>query len=253
MARRRFGGFGIHGVQVKRAIPTEEIEVIQKFTDIVWETIDGGLLHIEIQSGAISSLHRFLFYDAWLSYRLEKSVRTLVLYVGKVAKAQESLDAGAIQYRVENLYLQHFDGDAALHLVEQHLAEQTWTAEDRITLAFAMHMRYEQRSKEEAFRKVLTLTQQIPDRKEQNYTVAFILGLSAQILSPEQESLLKEALKMTNVVREIEEEAKQKGIQQGIRDTARNLLKMGMEVQQVAQATQLSLVEVKKIKAALER
>ena len=58
---------------------------------------------------------------------------------------------------------------------------------------------------------------------------------------------------MTNVVREIEEEAKQKGIQQGIRDTARNLLKMGMEVQQVAQATQLSLMEVEKIKAALER
>ena len=46
-----------------------------------------------------------------------------------------------------------------------------------VRLAFALNMHYERMTRGEAFERVLALTTRLPNRTEQDYIVALILGL----------------------------------------------------------------------------
>jgi hypothetical protein len=154
--------------------------------DVVFEQRSGSLLHVEFQSTPKRSLYRFLGYDVALAEHFRRKVRTVVLYSGNVQHAEATLDAGTIQYGVENVYLNQLNGDAALDRVEAHLQIQTWTPEDRVRLAFAMQMRFTARKPEEAFEEVLRLAQQVTEKDEQNYVTALIFRLSGKNLSETQ-------------------------------------------------------------------
>ncbi len=112
-----------------------------------------------------------------------QKLRTVVLYTGDINEGPTTLDIGTAIYQVENIYLNHLDGDKALAAVEHQLANATWTPQDRVRLAFAFHMHFEQRTQGESFDEVLTLTRQIPDPEEQDYVTALILGLSGRKLN----------------------------------------------------------------------
>ncbi len=179
-------------------------------------------------------------YDALLTQRYRRPIRTLVLNIGPVITAPESLDSGSIRYTVDNLYLNRIDGEAVLALVTDHLATGHWTPEDRVRLAFAWHLRYDKHQKAPVFDRIVRLIQTIPDSQEQTRVTALLLGLSAPQLSAQQTQQLKEALKMNPLVREIEQDAAEK-TQQAI---ARKMLKMGFTPQQIAEATKLSLEQI---------
>ena len=256
---------GIPNVRVIRALPTELDEVVirQQFTDVVLELEDTTILHLEFQSTRESTLYRFAAYDLALGEHFRRKIRTVVLYTGAVNSGPDSLDGGSIQYRVENVYLNRLDGDAALDTVQRHLASSEWSERDRILLAFAFHMRFAQRTQEEAFDQVIALTRKIPDEYEQNYVTALILGLSGRLLTERQQQRFKEVMRMTDIVREIEREALEKGIQQGLQqghekglqegrnegreEVALNLLAQGVELDVIVKATGLSREKVEEL------
>ncbi|WP_241716064.1 transposase [Sulfoacidibacillus ferrooxidans] len=80
------------------------------------------------------------------------------------------------------------------------------------------------------------------------------------MMTEEQEKRLKEALKMTNILREIIQEAEDKGIKEGRekgleqgheeekRDIARMLLKLGDSVEKISKVTGLSVEVVEQMK-----
>ena len=248
---------GITNATIIRALPTELNQVIirNRNTDIVLEQDNGSLLHLEFQLSKEPTLYRFMAYDVALAEHFLQKLRTVVLYTGDIQEGPTTLDIGTAIYQVENIYLNQLDGDEALTAVEQHLANATWTPQDRVRLAFAFHMHFEQRTQEEAFEEVLTLTRQIPDPEEQDYVTALILGLSGRKLKKKQKHQLKEMLKMTNVVREIEQEALQKGRKEGREEgrkegreeIARKLLAEGGSHERVARLTGLKLADVNKL------
>jgi predicted transposase/invertase (TIGR01784 family) len=256
---------GLHDAHIVRALPTELDEVIvrQQFMDIVFEQASGSLLHLEFQSTPPRSLYRFLGYDLALAEHFRRKIRTVVLYSGNVQDAKETLDAGTIQYHVENLYLNQLDGDAALEIVKAHLQTQTWTPEDRVRLAFAMQMRFTARTPEEAFEEVLRLTQQVPEKDEQNYVTALIFGLSGKGLSEAQREQLKGRMRMTDLIREIEQEALEKGLQEGrqagrqegrqegLATVAERMFRKGASLAEVVDMTGLSQDEAKAIQDKL--
>ena len=240
---------GIIDATIVRALSTELNQVIirNRNTDIVLEQDNGSLLHLEFQLSKEPTLYRFAAYDFALAEHFLQKLRTIVLYTGDIQGGSTSLDIGTDIYQVENIYLNHLDGDEALAVVEQHLANDTWTPQDRVRLAFAFHMHFKKRTQEEAFEEVLTFTRQIPDPKEQDYVVALILELSGRQLKKKQEHQLKEMLKMTNVVREIEYEALQKGRTEEREEVARKLLAEGESHERVARLTGLKLADVNKL------
>jgi predicted transposase/invertase (TIGR01784 family) len=248
---------GIADANIVRALPTELNQLIirHRNTDIVLEQDDGNLLHLEFQTSKEPTLYRFAAYDFALAEHFLQKLRTVVLYTGNIKEGPTSLDIGTGTYQVENIYLNRLDGDEALAVVEQHLANATWTPQDRVRLAFAFHMHFEKHTQKEAFEEVLTLTRQIPDPEEQDYVVALILGLSGRQLKKNQEHQLKEMLKMTNVVREIEDEALQKGRKEGRKEekqeVAEKMFRKGSTVSDVVDITGLSEKEAEEIRRKL--
>ena len=252
---------GLTGIKVVQAMPTEldRVDIRQEFTDVVFELSDGTIFHIEFQTKRESTLYRFHSYDVFLAEQFGKKIRTVVLYIGDIRNAPNSQDIGTAQYRVENVYLNQLDGDAALDTVLRHLEMGDWAEQDRIRLAFALHMRFERRTKEEAFEQVLDITTRIQDKYEQNYVTALILGLAGQSITKEQRNHLLEVLKMTDVLREFEQETLEKGrkeglqegIQKGLMDVAKRMLSKGSSVADVKEMTGLSESEVEAIKKQL--
>ncbi|WP_029422112.1 transposase [Alicyclobacillus macrosporangiidus] len=245
---------GIHDANVVRALPTEipKIEVRQEFVDILFELDDGRLLHIEFQSTRESALYRFAAYDLAIGEKHRRKVRTVVLYTGDVHDAPSELDVGTVRYQVENVYLNRMDGDAVLETVKRHLGTGEWTERDRVRLSFAFHMRFARRTRDEAFGEIVELVQRLPDREEQNYLAALILGFSARILAPEQKERLREVLRMTDLLREFEEEFKEKWMQQGsvskAREIAERMFRKGASVSDVVELTGLSEQEAEEIR-----
>ena len=241
--------FGIPDVRVVRALSTEldMVEIRQEFTDIVLELDDGKILHLEHQSTKEATLYRFLGYDAQLARVFKRPIRTVVLYTEDIADGPLELDAGSIQYTVENVYLARFDGERTLEIVERHLTEDSWTDEDRVRLAFALNMRYERMTRGEAFERVLALTTRLPDKTEQDYIAALILGLSGRNLTTKQEERLMEVLRMTHVVQEIEQKAREEGEVKGRTEVAKAMLARGMDIAVVSEVTGLSLEEVQSL------
>lgn len=258
-----FSAFGWHGIHLTRALPTELVEVYHGTTDFVWESVDQSIVHIEFQAPKESTLYRFLVYDALLAQRYRRPIRTVVLNIGPVTQAPEHLDTGSVRYTVENLYLNRIDGEAVLAVVTEHLATGRWTPDDRVRLAFAWHLRYDKEQKAQVFNRIVQLIQEIPDAQEQNGVTALLLGLSAPQLSAQQAQQLKEALKMTHLVREIEREAAEKAAEKAAAEAtqaattktqhtiAREMLKMGLSPQQIAEATKLSLEQIAILQQAL--
>ena len=204
-----------------------------------------------------------MVYDALLAQRYRRPIRTVVLNIGPVTQAPEHLDTGSVRYTVENLYLNRIDGEAVLAVVTEHLATGRWTPDDRVRLAFAWHLRYDKEQKAQVFNRIVQLIQEIPDAQEQNGVTALLLGLSAPQLSAQQAQQLKEALKMTHLVREIEREAAEKAAEKAAAEAtqaattktqhtiAREMLKMGLSPQQIAEATKLSLEQIAILQQAL--
>ena len=218
---------------------------------MVLELEDTTILHLEFQSTRESTLYRFAAYDLALGEHFRRKIRTVVLYTGGVNSGPDSLDAGSIQYRVENVYLNRLDGDAALDTVQRHLASSEWSERDRILLAFAFHMRFAQRTQDEAFDQVVSLTNRIPDEYEQNYVTALILGLSGRLLTEHQRLRLKEVMRMTDVVREIEQEAFQQGEHRKATQIAEKMFQKGASLADVVDLTGLSEQEAEEIRRKL--
>jgi predicted transposase/invertase (TIGR01784 family) len=251
---------GVHDVEIERALPTEQdsVQVMQEFTDIVWELHDGSILHMEMQTSKPTSLHRFLRYDAWLAEHFQTRVRTVILYNATVAHAPNCLDFGCAQYRVENVYLKEFDGDDTLETVATHLANGAWEPADRIRLALALQMRHSQ-STDEVLERMLALTRQLEAEHEQAYVTTLILGINGNRLSKAQRERLREGLKMTSIVKEIwhdvldegMEKGMEKGIDAGKKEVAQAMLARGMETATIAELTGLGLTEIEALRKAL--
>ena len=122
---------------------------------------------------------------------IKERIRTVILYHGNVKEAPEELNIGTAQYRVENVFLGRFDGDAALDAVERHLNTHEWTPEDRWRLALAMNMRFTKRSREEAVESVLRLVHSIAAQQERDFVVAGILSLTERVLTESERIRVK--------------------------------------------------------------
>ena len=276
--------FGVaQQAEVKRALPTELdfVDIHSARLDFVLDMSDRTMLHLEFQSQEEKTLHRFLLYDTRLHQQLRRPVRTVVLYTSGVRHAPSGLDIGSAVYRVENVFLRDRDGHGVLRRIETHLEEGRWEPEDRIELAFAMHMRHRGSTRRQMVRRCLEAVDRIPDRAEQAYVIALFLGMSAKGLTTEEqrewegrmadmfdkmvaaveERLVQIDARLAEAAEKAREEGEEKGIEKGIEkgmekgmekgklEVARRMLAKGMSMEDVADLTDLSMEAL----AALQR
>ncbi|WP_304459432.1 hypothetical protein [Alicyclobacillus sendaiensis] len=104
-------------------------------------------------------------------------------------------------------------------------------------------MRFERRTRDEAFDAIVDTLQRVPDREEQNYLAALVFGFSARVLTDEQKAVLRRVLAMTELLKEIVEEAEERKA----REIAERMLRKGASVADVVELTGLSEQEVQEV------
>lgn len=241
---------GLHDVRIVGAIPTElpEVEIRQSFLDLAFETETGELLHYEFQTTKEQDLYRFLLYDVHLTAHYKRPVKTVVLYVRDVLEAPDRLNAGGIQYQIENVYLKARDAEAVLERLEEHIRLGIWKPEDRFDLAFVPHMRHPRMSGQEVLQRTLDLAVAIPDDNERNLMAGILLGLSGKAMNEDDIQRLKEVLKMTDLVKAIEQEAAREAAESKAREIALTMLAEGVDVETVIRFTKLQREQVEELR-----
>ncbi len=91
----------------------------------------------------------------------------------------------------------------------------------------------------------------IPDQDEQNFMAAILLELSGKMMEESDAKILKEVLRMRNIVKEIEIEAEARGEVLAKMEIARNMLRNGMSVDTVVAMTGLDQEQVKELQNGL--
>ena len=172
----------IHGVV---ATALKAVEFIDLEVDYVFELSVGGYLHLEFQDrSAVSELRRFLLYDALLMRQYEASVRTVVVYTGRVRRAPDVLDGVSIVYRVQNVYLTEYDGEAALLEMRARVESgEKLSRQDAVRLALLPLMRLGSLSVEAAAAEALHLVRGLGPLREQAVLAGTIIGLSGRFLA----------------------------------------------------------------------
>ena len=163
---------------------------------MVWGMRDGSVLHLEYRNEPESDLYRLLDYDLRLATQYDTTVRTVVLYHSAVQSAPSTLDAGAIQYQVENVYLAERDGDTELDTIEQHLATGAWEPGDSLRLGVALNMRVQNRS--QAFERVLDLIHRVPGPEETDMVAAAVIAFTGSSVTAGEGERLRKELKMVS-------------------------------------------------------
>ncbi|PSR20168.1 MAG: hypothetical protein C7B45_16140 [Sulfobacillus acidophilus] len=206
--------YGLGETRVVGSVPSEipQIVIQNSLLDHVFVTDKGHLLHIEFQSTTEPDLYRFLSYATALTVAHRRSVRSIVVYLCAISSAPALLNAGAIQYSVENVFIAEKSGESAWDRVSR-LPVDAWTDSDILDLTFYPFMRDAQSQSERAL-KAAKLSTQLPKAMQQRVG-AMLLGLTLSFLDDAVVQSIKEVIRVNDLIRELEEEAIQRGWNKG--------------------------------------
>jgi predicted transposase/invertase (TIGR01784 family) len=252
--------FGLKTPRIAGLSPTAlpAIEARETRTDIVFLLEDDTLLHLEFQTTVSKEdMKRFMLYDARITSREEHArvINTAVIYSGNIQQAPEILDCGSIFYRVTNVYMKDYDGDAEYKKLHQKItAEEILDEEDLMKLVFLPLMKSRKKIEERAVQS-LELARRLKDDKQRVFAMSGIIVVTDKHLTEEYKKRLMEVLQMTQIEQWIKEEGREEGKKEGKKERekeiARTALKEGAEVEFVVKITGLDKQIVLKLKEEL--
>lgn len=251
---KTLGVFGIKTAKIKELIPSAHpaVEANETRSDIIFLLEDETLLHLEFQTTASEQdLRRFLYYDARLVNRQKRRIRTFVIYSGHIEQARERLECGSILYQVENIYMKQYNGDHEYNRLKAKIENHEPLSEtDTLKLIFLPLMKSRQREEELAVQAAELA--KAADEKTKLFAIAALIVITDKIMSEDNKRKLLEVLKMTQIEQWIREEGRQEGGKEQQIKTARNMLKLKMAPELIANVTELPLDEILKIESETE-
>jgi len=225
----------VSATTVSAAARTEmsHIHIQKNINDWVLEADDNTFLHFEFQSDYDpNDLYRFMVSDAMLCYSVQRPVRTIVVYTADITGTVTELDAGAIRYSVEAFYMSSLDGDAAYDALRAKAdAGEPFTKQDLMSIVFIPMMKSGV-DRVARFERSISLSKEMPDKDGQVQIQAMLQLLAEKFVKdPEMLLRLKELINMGVIADMI---ATDKAV-----EIARNLLKKGLDVELISEATGL--------------
>lgn len=221
--------YGLQLPRIVQAYPPNVpiIDVHEKVLDAVFRTEDGQLLNVEFQSTPVPSLVRLGNYALHLADKYGCSVRTVVIYLSGVRDAVTDEDWGTIRVHVHNVYLANKNAEDAIRRIQRTRPED-WTIYDDLDLAFLPFMGHRDLTQQQLVAQSVDLLPHIP-KTHQSYVGALIAGLTSNFLSADMLNSLKEVIRMTELIRQLEEEAIARGLEKGLQQGREQGLQEGLK------------------------
>lgn len=249
--------FGLKTAKIVDIMPTvlPVVEAKEKRVDFVFLLEDDTLLHLEFQTTVPEDLlRRFAYYGARLVERHNMDVNTVVIYSGRIESAPELLEQGSLCYRVTNIFLKSMDGDAEYNKIKTLLEKGKDLEEVDLLKLILLPLMKSQQPVAEMTIKAAQLAK-LANSKLTDFVIGSIIAITDKFLPEEYKRKLLEVLSMTQIEEWIREEGKvlgkAEGKAEGKLEAARNALKKGLSIEDIAEITNLPLETVQKLKAEL--
>jgi len=222
-----FARFGLPFPPIVAGLPAElpQLLISSQQTDLLFRLADGSILHLEFQTTRRSGdILRFAAYHLAVYARYKRPVHTVVLYGAGIRSAADTLDTGALTFRVHNIFLGREDGDATLRRLHEKAArDESFTETDRIDIILAPLMR-RRRPIAVVARDAALLTTHLP-QAQREMTVGALLGLSYPDISDDVAIAILGELGMTTLAQALEARGEVKGKIEGKREALQRILR----------------------------
>lgn len=262
MKGKRLSLFGLESnLKVVDAKPTN-IPIVQARElrmDNLFELEDGSIAIIDYESTYKEA--NFIKYGRYITDVADRYLREgrcpdihmMVLYTADIEEAESSWNRTACSIRTEPSYLLGAPSEEWLDDASTCIANNTVT-DDALMHLVLLPLTYRgMEEKQEAIKTCVDLARRIPDQEKEIFALAGIITFTDKIIDKETQQYIKEVLGMTQVGKMLIDEGRQEGRQEGRREgrqegdierakkTARNMLRRGTPVKDVAEILELPL------------
>lgn len=198
--------------------PTElvELTITKLYMDFTFYTADDYFAHFEFQTTDKKEvdLRRFRAYEAVLSHKQGKDVRTYVIYSGGMTDAATELKCGFGVYRVKPIYLNAKDADEILaRLYGKQKNGETLSDEDIVQLSLTPVMCAAERRKEMIARALRIVKKENVESSEK--AMAILYTFADKFLVGKDLDDIREVFHMTRLGQMIFDDGAEKGKETG--------------------------------------
>ena len=179
-------------------------------------------------------------FERYLREGKEPDIHMMVLYTADIEKSETVLRRTAFTIEAEVSYLVEVPSEEWLADAKRKIDENTITDEVLMHLVI-LPLTYKGEKKQQAIKECVNLAKQILDKEQETFVLAGILAFTDKVINEKTKNYIKEVLGMTEVGKMLIDE----GRQEIAKKTARNMLKRGDSLEEIAEVLELPVETIK--------
>ena len=180
-------------------------------------------------------------FERYLREGKEPDIHMMVLYTADIEKSETVLRRTAFTIEAEVSYLVEVPSEEWLADAKRKIDENTITDEVLMHLVILPLTYKGEEKKQQAIKECVNLAKQILDKEQETFVLAGILAFTDKVINEKTKNYIKEVLGMTEVGKMLIDE----GRQEIAKKTARNMLKRGDSLEEIAEVLELPVETIK--------
>ena len=180
-------------------------------------------------------------FERYLREGKEPDIHMMVLYTADIEKSETVLRRAAFTIEAEASYLVEVPSEEWLADAKRKIDENTITDEVLMHLVILPLTYKGEEKKQQAIKECVNLAKQILDKEQETFVLAGILAFTDKVINEKTKNYIKEVLGMTEVGKMLIDE----GRQEIAKKTARNMLKRGDSLEEIAEVLELPVETIK--------
>ena len=180
-------------------------------------------------------------FERYLREGKEPDIHMMVLYTADIEKSETVLRRAAFTIEAEASYLVEVPSEEWLADAKRKIDENTITDEVLMHLVILPLTYKGEEKKQQAIKECVNLAKQILDKEQETFVLAGILAFTDKVINEKTKNYINEVLGMTQVGKMLIDE----GRQEIAKKTARNMLKRGDSLEEIAEVLELPVETIK--------
>ncbi len=230
MKEKSLSVYGIKMPKIKEVLPTNlpVVEANELRLDNLFRLEDGSIALVDYES-----VYKYKDKIKYLNYivrtlkkndlidNIEKPLRMIVIYTGDIKKGttNPSLDAGCLQFTVEEVFLSELDADNIEENISNKIQSgEVLSEEEQMQFVILPLVYTGKEAKQKCIRRCFELAKRIESSQMQIFLLSGLLVFTDKVIAKEDSERIKRWINMTQVGRLYEEEK-----QEALRELERKL------------------------------
>lgn len=258
---RSFEAYGLKLPRIKEVLPTNlpSVEANERRMDNLFLLEDGTLAIVDYESeNKASNRIKYINYigrvmERWYKAKHEiPNIRIIIIYTGDIEKAEAVFQMECMILHMEQVFVSNLPAEEIYQTVQHKLEHgEKLTEQELMQLIILPLAEKGSESKQKRVVQVMELAERIEDEQEQKLVLSGLLVISDKFIDKENMKEIRRRFDMTKIGRSIYEDGMKEGMEAKARQTAEKLLKRGVDLETIMDATGLTEAEIGEIEESM--